>query len=145
MIFVRSIQITIQESALKIISEKNYLYTISPNKIEQKGDIGVFFIEKINFCNATTFPGFCSEHEAIFKDYENNKKLTEDIHYIKQIYRTVCLIYKKQEFQLKQFEILADEYIKFRDRKLFDRLPKNQSITKEDLREVENFHFIVTV
>src|SRR6266404_4798345 len=39
---------------------------------------------------ASTFPGFCIHHEAIFFDYEQKKGIQTDQHVVLQIYRTVC-------------------------------------------------------
>ena len=64
---------------------------------------------------ASTFPGFCDEHELIFEEFENQKSLTEGKHFQLQVLRTICReIYTKRHGQQKIGDMLND-YRRLRD------------------------------
>jgi len=52
---------------------------------------GTIVLRKIRIGKASTFPGFCSEHdETVFKNFENKKKLSSEDDFELQTFRTVC-------------------------------------------------------
>lgn len=58
---------------------------------------------------ASTFPGFCEEHELLFADFENQRSLSVDRHFGLQVFRTLCReIYSKRQSQQKLTDMLAD-------------------------------------
>lgn len=79
---------TIQKSgSIDVISENNHVLT--PMLIERPSKLE-YIMKHIGVNEASTFPGFCIEHEKLFHRYEKNKKLMDAEDYRLQIYRTIC-------------------------------------------------------
>lgn len=77
---------TIQKSsALKLISENNKVFRPFPNVKTNLIDI-----KTVNIASASTFPGFCSEHEQLFHQFEYKGFLENNSDFILQIYRSIC-------------------------------------------------------
>lgn len=58
---------------------------------------------------ASTFPGFCTEHEAQFSVFENQKQMTVDEHFRLQAFRTICReIYSRSHQQQKALAMLNE-------------------------------------
>jgi hypothetical protein len=49
---------------------------------------------------ASTFPGFCEEHENIFRSFEANKSITDERHFRLQTYRTICHEFVERNHQM---------------------------------------------
>lgn len=82
------------------------------------GDDGVELV-RIGKREASTFPGFCDEHEALFSEFENEGSITEDRHFQLQVFRTLCReIYSKRHGQQKLndmltvYRTLRDDYVR---------------------------------
>lgn len=107
---------TIQKSgSLEIISENGHVLTPAFNR-----STGQLEILPIGINYASTFPGFCNEHELMFSDFEKKKILTSGEDFSLQIYRTVCremVIYKHN---LEFYSSLLDSYIDFRNNRLME-------------------------
>lgn len=59
-------------------------------------------LARVGIGEASTFPGFCREHESWFGDLEQKKHLSEERHVVLQVFRTVC-----REVVLKR-QLIAD-------------------------------------
>ena len=106
---------TIQKSgSIKSVSENGHVYTPVCNESIE------IIMSKIGINNASTFPGYCSEHELLFKDFENNKDIKNGNDLALQLYRTVCREIVITENIIKSTSTLIEEYIKFRDKKIFE-------------------------
>jgi hypothetical protein len=112
---------TIQKSAsLKYIAEDNHVLTPGFNFRIRKYEL---LLTGIN--DASTFPGFCQEHEQLFNRFEDNKDFTDDGDIRLQVYRTVCreIIANQKALRSQQYRLI--QYLKFRDEK-FDQLVKEK-------------------
>ena len=70
-------------ASIKLIAEDGHV--VAP----QLTDRGVEALP-IGIREASTFPGFCHEHEQTFFEFESQKEMTEGRHYILQAFRTLC-------------------------------------------------------
>ncbi len=100
------------------ISEKLFLKPISENGIVltpifdyTKGEIEL--VER-GIGIASTFPGFCEEHEKIFLCFERNGKFSVDNHLRLQLYRNICREYYEKMFQKEIFQLLIEAYLSSR-------------------------------
>ncbi len=111
---------TIAKSAfLSVIAEKGHLYTPALNYKTYGTEI-----KKIGVNDASTFPGFCQDHEKLFFAFEQSKRIAGDSDAFRQIYRTICREIVIKEFRLNTILHLRDSYKKFRDGKLFIEIKK---------------------
>ena len=53
-------------------------------------DRGSLTLKRVGVNVASTFPGFCSEHEQLFQEFERTGEITEDRHVALQAFRTLC-------------------------------------------------------
>ncbi len=129
---------TIQKTgSLKEIAEDGHLLTPRFNK-----DFGAIEIIKIGINKASTFPGYCSEHENLFKDFEINKDFKNGQDLLLQLYRTVCREIVISKNQIKNLEHLIKRYKEFRDKKireailddLGEEILKNSSLNFNDVK-----------
>jgi len=109
---------TIQKAAsIKSVSEHGHVYTPSFNM-----KTGLAELSKEGINDASTFPGFCSQHERLFEEFETSKNLSDGKHALLQIYRTICreiVILKKITEEIQKSIVL---YIEYRDATLHKRL-----------------------
>ena len=63
--------------------------------------LGRLEMRRVGINDASTFPGFCLEHEKMFSDFESQQSLTDEKHFRLQTYRTLCreIAVKKKEVQ----------------------------------------------
>ena len=107
---------TIQKAhSLKIIAEGNHIYSPIFNK-----KTGKLEVTRLGINQASTFPGFCSKHEHIFRIFENSKDVDSEESVQLQIFRTISreLVVKKSE--LAQLLAMKDHYLKFREKKILE-------------------------
>ncbi len=106
-----------KSSSLKVISEDNHLYTpdfdVKSGKMQMK---------KIGLNVATTFPGFCEEHELIFREQENLGTFNETKHYLLQIYRSICREIIRYKTEIEFLEQVNFSYQQIRNKKIIDSL-----------------------
>ncbi len=69
---------------------------------------------KVGVREASTFPGFCEEHEAFFGIFEKNKRINEDFHFVLQIYRTICREVTIKQYCLDNYLDIKNAYDKLR-------------------------------
>jgi hypothetical protein len=128
---------TIQKSgSIKTISEDSHVLTPNFNK-----DNGILNLLLIGINEASTFPGYCSEHERLFEDFENKKDILTGEHFGLQLYRTVCREIVKNVNNVKTIQLLIKKYKDFRNQKvhegivdiLGDEFLKNNSISVKSI------------
>lgn len=111
---------SIQKSgSLKIIAQNGHV--LQPKFNIEKGEVELI---QVGVNNASTFPGYCLEHENLFCGFETSKEFEWEEHLALQIYRTVCREIVACENQISKIKALFDDYIKFRDKKISEALCK---------------------
>jgi hypothetical protein len=90
---------------------------------------------------ASTFPGYCSEHESLFSEFENLKDFKTGEHMGLQLYRTVCREIVIKEYQKKVFDDTQKRYLEFRDKMIGDAIIANldEETLKTPTLEFKNF------
>jgi len=130
---------TIQKSgSIKNIAEDGHVLTPRFNI-----DIGEMEMFSIGINEASTFPGYCSEHERIFKDFENIKDFQTGEHIGLQLYRTVCREIVITENHIKTTNQLVKDYKIFRDKKINESIADNVGIEtiKSEKINIKNLKF----
>ena len=97
---------TIQESALRLIAENGMLLTPSFNLGR-----GEPVIREVGVGEASTFPGFCEQHELVFAEFEQHGGVRTGRDAELQLFRTVCreLVAKRREVEHLDTMIAAQE------------------------------------
>ena len=90
-------------ASIKLIAEAGHVVTprFGENGLDMK---------RIGIRDASTFPGFCERHEAIFAEFETKKKMSSDRHYLLQTFRTLCREIFHIRRQKERFESMLNEY-----------------------------------
>jgi hypothetical protein len=98
---------TIPKGCLEFIADKNgeLIHPYFDNTI---GDLS---FKKTHLNTASTFPGFCKEHENIFGQFERNKKLTTSNDFMLQCFRTVCREARRNKANLSGMEATLNSFI----------------------------------
>lgn len=96
---------TVQRSkVLARIAEKGHV--LSP----QVDDNGEVVLTRIGIKQASTFPGFCEEHENLFAEFEMTGLITDARHLGLQMMRTVCREIFRVRLGIAQLESALAEY-----------------------------------
>jgi hypothetical protein len=112
---------TIQKSSsIKELSENGHILT--PNFNRKTGEMEMLS-NGVN--EASTFPGYCSEHESLFSEFENLKDFKTGEHMGLQLYRTICREIVINEYQIRTFEDIRKRYIKFRNKMMTNAIIAN--------------------
>ena len=98
---------------LDSIAENGHIYT--PEFSQNHGDIQMI---SMGVKTASTFPGFCIEHEKIFEEFETNKEIESERHIYLQTYRAACREFFRSSLLVKQCELALTSYAKLRDERL---------------------------
>lgn len=101
-----------KEGCLRNISEKGHVFTPEFNVKEN------LIMKKVGINNASTFPGFCKEHENKFNIYEKKGLLNKPYHFKLQIYRTICREYFVKKFHLNDAVDSKEKYIDLRNERI---------------------------
>jgi hypothetical protein len=110
-------------SSVRLIAQNGHVLT------PQFGENGLDLVP-VGVREASTFPGFCDEHEAQFAAFETKKQMTEAEHFGLQAFRTICReIYAKRHQQMKAEAMLA-EYRRLRDAFVIGRMRQGYTGTK---------------
>ena len=128
---------------LALIAEKGHVVgpAIGPN--------GTIRVDKVGINLASTFAGFCEEHEKTFADFEEVGEISQEQHVAKQAFRTVCREIAIREFSIQEGEKDLADYRETRARFFEERLQatipgaelKSVSI-KGDTREDESIRIL---
>lgn len=130
---------TIQKSgSIKSVSENSCVLT--PRFNTDNGNIEII---SIGINNASTFPGFCADHERLFEEFENIKDIQNGEHFGLQLYRTVCREIVISENSIKTLEFLEGRYKDYRDNKIGESILKNlgKDILNTPTLEFKEFNF----
>ncbi|GJQ61053.1 MAG: hypothetical protein SCALA702_01060 [Melioribacteraceae bacterium] len=105
---------TIQKKgSLYAISEANHLLTpLFDTRIEGLS------LKRVGLNRASTFPGFCIQHENMFQAFENKDKFEYDEDFQLQVFRTISRELVIKQMILEQYEKMLENYIDFRNQKL---------------------------
>ncbi len=76
---------------------------------------GQMKMERIGVNLASTFPGFCEEHEQLFSEFEVAGEMSASRHVALQAFRTVCREIARKRQGLAELERLLQDYRKARD------------------------------
>jgi hypothetical protein len=128
---------TIQKSgSIKQISENGHVLTPNFNSITGKIEL-----IKVGVNEASTFPGYCSEHEKLFQEFEQSKEFENGEHLGLQLYRTVCREIVIAENHLKQLQFHVEKYKEFRNKKVKELILKkiDPAILSIPTLEFKNF------
>lgn len=109
---------SIQKSkSLKLISEENHV--LQPMFNEQ-GTIAEMTMKRVGINDASTFPGFCKEHEQIFSEFESKGVIDTIYEAQLQSYRNICreIVFNTNELDAGRHEL--DLYLKMRNKKALD-------------------------
>ncbi|MFI8667463.1 hypothetical protein ACIGGE_13615 [Qipengyuania sp. NPDC077410] len=86
------------------------------------GPDGTIRVGKVGINLASTFAGFCEEHEQIFTDFEEVGEISQEQHVAKQAFRTVCREIAIRKFSMEEGEKDLAAYHETRARFFRDRL-----------------------
>jgi len=130
---------TIQKSSsIKEISENGHVLAPRFNY-----DTGKMEMTNLGINQASTFPGYCSEHENLFVEFENRKDFESEEHLALQLYRTICREIVINEYHLDKNKYLHNSYLEYRDKKIGESIIDD--LGAENIQSlnfsVENFKF----
>ena len=80
-----------------------------------------YSIARVGLNDASTFPGFCQRHEAIFHEFETTGEIKTDRDIVLQVFRTIC-----REIAVKQIHLAQIRNL----REIHDRLVSNKAMDK---------------
>lgn len=100
--------------SISVISENRHV--LEP---EFDHKLGKVVLKKIGIANATTFPGFCTDHELLFEEFENKKTIDTPPHLYLQAYRAACRELFRAESIVEQQEWVIKEYRDIREQGIF--------------------------
>ena len=63
-------------------------------------------LKSVGASDASTFPGFCTRHEAIFLPFERTSSISTDEHVELQTFRTICREIRRKSYDVQQLEEL---------------------------------------
>ena len=97
-----------EKLSLEPISKGNHLKYFSSRRSK---DTKNFYCEDISIDSATTFKGFCCEHEKLFEKLDNNKDRNSIYELLLQSYRSICFsLYNVQV--VEKFQKIEDSFVK---------------------------------
>lgn len=125
---------TIQRStSLLNIAENKHV--LSPGFDYRRRD---FVLSSVGVNEASTFPGFCTDHEQIFSKFEDKKDFVDEQDFRLQIYRTICREIVENNRSLTSNIYWKDHYIKFRDETLNELIKKEAVLLDVDLKYLKS-------
>ncbi|MCZ7604001.1 MAG: hypothetical protein M5R37_14150 [Melioribacteraceae bacterium] len=130
---------TIQKKgSLQIISESGHLLTPTFNPNVER-----ISLEKTGVKKASTFPGFCKQHESIFSSFENKTEFQNDKDVRLQIFRTISRELIVKQLHLIHFKKMKESYIDFRNKKLMSHFEEKigNKFIKENNIQLKSLSF----
>lgn len=95
-------------SSIKLIAEGGHVMT--PRYGEKQLEVA-----RVGIHEASTFPGFCAEHELLFAGFETKKEMSSKEHFQLQAFRTLCREVYTKRHQRRKLEATIEEYRQRRD------------------------------
>jgi hypothetical protein len=102
-------------ASIRLIAENGHVMT------PQFGENGLDLVP-VGVREASTFPGFCEEHEALFAAFETKKKMTDAEHFGLQAFRTICREIYTKRHQRQKSEAMLTEYRRLREDYVISRM-----------------------
>jgi len=99
------------------IAENNWVLTPTMDAFASRVKMS-----KITTARASTFPGFCTHHEALFHNFEVNRRLEKDIDFVLQAYRATCRETVRLRIESRYVKEHQDVLARAFDRFLFSEL-----------------------
>lgn len=91
---------TLQRSgSLAVIAEAGHV--LRPRNLPDKG----VFMERVGVGEASTFAGFCEEHEGLFASFEATGVFATDADILRQVFRSVCREIVRRKFEIANMEV----------------------------------------
>jgi hypothetical protein len=75
---------------------------------------GEMSMGRIGINIASTFSGFCAEHEQLFAEFETAGSISSERHVVLQAYRTLCREAARKDHEIRGLERMLDQYRKAR-------------------------------
>lgn len=94
-------------TSIRLIAENGHVLT------PRFGENGLELVS-VGVNEASTFPGFCTEHETQFAVFESQKQMTEEAHFRLQAFRTICREIYSRKHQQQKAQAMLDEYRRLR-------------------------------
>jgi hypothetical protein len=118
-----------RNGSLDSISENGHVYQFGPGR----APVPLWeFPTRISIRKASTFPGFCQEHDrSIFEGLEKSFDSRNLGHLTALFYRAVCIEFQKKQFSLHSFRTLEDQVSE-------DRKPFFQAVIEGTLKGLED-------
>jgi len=127
-----------KEASLRLISERNHV-------LQPQFRSGSVQMLKVGVGHASTYPGFCEEHERLFGSYEKSKIFSGEEQLVSQVFRSICREMVVQQVNLEclirqereYVQIQQEHFRKETDSRLVQRgapsdIIKSVSLTFED-------------
>ncbi|MGG0250723.1 hypothetical protein ABEY24_20610 [Peribacillus frigoritolerans] len=128
---------TLQKSGtLKHISEDNHV--LQPFFNEKKGTMD---IRRRGLNTASSFPGFCTDHEGIFHTFENAKEINKDKDIRLQLFRTICRELQVKKMILNHLNQQKEEYYNLQQSRFNEILLKHLKTFNLDHIELKKVDF----
>lgn len=83
---------------------------------------GILTARRIGIRDASTFPGFCETHEAMFHPFEQRKELSTLEDHVLQFFRLVCREIRVRELEVEAMRTLATEHRQLVERRGTERI-----------------------
>jgi len=102
-------------ASIRLIAENGHVL------MPRYGEDGIDLV-RIGVRDASTFPGFCEQHEQQFSGFETQKAMTEEQHFRLQLFRTICREIHSKKHQQQKAEAMLAEHRRRRDAFVLQRL-----------------------
>ncbi len=111
------------------ITKEGFLRAISENGVLLHPEFEIatrkWIPSEVGLSEASTFPGFCSKHEAFFQDFESEKEFKTISQVQKQIFRTICWELKEIDGNIKAQKKFFSTYAQRRNEIFYTYLSNN--------------------
>jgi hypothetical protein len=130
---------TIQRAGpLKQIAEEGQVLTP-----RIRADQYALSMRKVSIASASTFPGFCIQHEQLFRDFEQRRVLRHNNDFVLQGYRATCREVVRLEVEYEYFKQNMGSFSKAHEDFIVGELSrrineKGESVSPEQVRQTIN-------
>lgn len=126
---------TIQKAGpLSFIAEESHVVSpwFAPNS---EG----YSIARVGLNDASTFPGFCQKHEAVFHEFETTGEIKTERDIVLQVFRTICREIAVKQIQIAQIRKVRETHDRLVEKKAMDKLKDrlgSDFVKKYDIRKL---------
>lgn len=125
-----------KEMSLRPISEEGHL--LAPQFNQKKGELE---LQSVGLSDASTFPGFCCEHETLFQSFEEKGNISDVSHLCLQVYRSACHEFYRANHSIKQHDKFMLQFEELRDKRLAElisnRIQSRRSIENLNIKSIQ--------